>query len=104
MKPIYECQKCHNTFLNNLESHDGLQLEETSGAPVLYSGNYKIIKCRGELKPCFYASDIKSMIENQMSHERQYESIAQTQTATIECASSLSTLRDILETVEGKLK
>ena len=54
--------------------------------------------------PAFYVTEIKSMIENQMSHERQYESIAQTKTATIECASSLNTLKELLETVEEKVK
>lgn len=104
IKPLYVCALCHASFVNNPDTHDVPQLTETSGAPVLYSGNYKIIKCKGELKPVFYAEDIKLMIENQMSHERQYEAVAQTQLTTIECASSLNSLRELLETIESKLK
>lgn len=96
MKPFYICPSCNSIYSFEYLKEHNLSVCSMELQPEDF--------CYGELQPAFYVSDIKSMIENQMSHERQYESIAQTQTATIECASSLNTLRELLETVEDKSK
>lgn len=95
MTPFYVCDRSNyvrfgNDKIHSCGRHDVLTAEGTC--------------CPGTLKPAFFFEDIKSAFENQMSHERQYQAIAQTQTVTIECASSLNTLRELLETIEGKIK
>ncbi len=96
MKPFYICQLCNSIYSQNYLNEHNLSACSMEIQPEDF--------CYGQLHPAFYVTEIKSMIENQMSHERQYESIAQTKTATIECASSLNTLKELLETVEEKVK
>ena len=96
MKPFYICQLCNSIYSQDYLNEHNLSVCSMELQPEDF--------CYVELHPAFYVTDIKSMIENQMSHEKQYESIAQSQLATIEAASSLNTLRELLETVDGKVK
>ena len=82
MNPFYVCDRSNyvrfgNDKIHSCGRHDVLTAEGTC--------------CPGTLKPAFFFEDIKSEFENQ------------TQTVTIECASSLNTLRELLETIEGKI-